>query len=113
MSISVYDIARVCHEANRAIQVATGDPSVSPEWDNAPDWQQESAIEGVVKAIQGYGPEGLHESWCDFKEADGWVYGDIKDAEAKTHPCLVPYAALPDEQKAKDAVFGAIVGALK
>ncbi|NKT05172.1 hypothetical protein GS485_11085 [Rhodococcus hoagii] len=106
------DIARVCHEANRAIQIVTGDPAVSPSWDDAPDWQRDSAIEGVEKALNGATPKQLHESWCEFKRADGWVYGDVKDEVAKTHPCLVPYWDLPEIQRKKDAVFGAIVAAL-
>jgi len=106
------DIARVCHEANRAIQIVAGDPLPSDHWDDAEHWQQASAIEGVMKAIDGEGPEQLHESWCDFKRADGWVFGETKDAVAKTHPCLVPYVDLPDDQKVKDHLFGAIVKVL-
>jgi len=46
------------------------------------------------------------------KEADGWVYGVIKDPAAKTHPCMVPFEQLPAEQRAKDLGFKAIVRAL-
>ncbi|MCF8784132.1 RyR domain-containing protein [Rhodococcus ruber] len=105
-------IARICHEANRAVQIETGDPAVSPQWNDAPEWQRASAIEGVEKAQAGATPEQLHESWCEFKRADGWVFGEVKDADAKTHPCLVPYSELPPEQRAKDALFQAIVHAL-
>ncbi|MFB9778834.1 RyR domain-containing protein [Rhodococcus baikonurensis] len=110
--MQIEHVARVCHEANRAIQIATGDSKVSPQWDDAPQWQRESAIEGVRKAIDGATHEELHESWCEFKRADGWVFGPEKDEAIKTHPCLVPYGELPAEQKSKDAVFSAIVGAL-
>ena len=106
------DIARVCHEANRALQVIQGDLVPSPHWEDAPDWQIASAIEGVARAIGGDGPEKLHESWCDFKRANGWVFGEVKDGDAKTHPCLVPYADLPYDQKVKDHVFAAIVTVL-
>jgi hypothetical protein len=109
--MTIEDIAHVCHEANRALQYQGGD-LVSLPWADAPAWQRDSAVEGVAKAIDGAGPEELHESWCAFKRADGWVYGPIKDADAKTHPCLVAYAELPERQKTKDHVFGAIVGAL-
>lgn len=54
-------------------------------------------------------PEDQHKSWCDAKISDGWKYGDVKDAEAKTHPCLVDYSELPAEQQAKDHLFTGIV----
>lgn len=62
------DIARVCHEANRALQVIQNDPAISLHWDEAPLWQRNSAVEGVEKAIAGATPEELHQSWCDFKK---------------------------------------------
>lgn len=104
-------IASVCHEANRAYCLTQGDTSQLP-WTDAPQWQRESAIVGVEKALEGAGPEELHESWTAQKVADGWVYGDVKDADKKTHPCLVPYDQLPAAQQRKDALFGAIVSAL-
>lgn len=104
-------IASVCHEANRAYCLTQGDTSQLP-WTDAPTWQRESAILGVQKAMEGATPEQLHESWTAQKVADGWAYGATKDADAKTHPCLVPYADLPAEQQRKDALFGAVVKAL-
>jgi uncharacterized protein YodC (DUF2158 family) len=47
------------------------------------------------------------------KIAEGWVYGETKDSEKKTHPCLVSYDELPEFQKKKDALFCAIVDSLK
>lgn len=110
--VDVEGIARVCHEANRAWQRVTGDPVPSPSWAAAPEWQRASAVEGVQAAIAGATPRGLHESWMRAKLADGWTFGAIKDAEVRTHPCLVPYDELPPEQRRKDDLFGAIVAAL-
>ena len=50
-------------------------------------------------------PEQTHQNWFLVKAEEGWVYGEVKDAEKKTHPCMVPYAALPESQKAKDDLF--------
>jgi hypothetical protein len=112
--LGIDSIARVCHAANRELQIIAEDPAVSPPWDEAPDWQRESARAGVRAMFDGTAttPEEQHETWCAQKVADGWTYGETKDANAKTHPCLVPYAELPPIQRAKDALFRAIVSAL-
>ena len=111
--LDIEKIARVCHEANRAWCAANGDHSQVP-WDDAPEWVLKSAIEGVRYALTNKaGAAGQHNAWCEAKRRDGWVFGSVKDATAKTHPCLVPYDDLPAEQRAKDALFGAIVNALR
>lgn len=106
-------IAMVCHEANRAYCESIGDYSQT-SWDDAPDWQRESAINGVRhRIINPLSPPSLsHENWLKEKEATGWKYGPVKDAEKKEHPCFVPYDELPEEQKKKDYLFCAIVDAL-
>jgi hypothetical protein len=106
-------VARVCHEANREYCAGIGDNS-QPAWKDAPQWQRESAVKGVefCRANPDAPPSANHDSWLDVKRADGWKYGAVKDPEKKEHPCFVPYDKLPEEQKAKDALFKAIVGAL-
>lgn len=106
-------IARVCHEANRAYCAALGDHS-QLAWEDAPEWQRASAIGGVgfIQENPDAPPSASHESWWAQKRADGWTYGPVKDADRKTHPCCVPYDELPVEQRAKDYIFGAIARAL-
>lgn len=104
--------ARAAHEANRAYCIAVGDPSQVP-WQEAPSNIQASALDGVLGVlVDGNGPRESHASWLRFKTADGWVHGAVKDAEAKTHPCMVPYDLLPPVQRAKDAIFIAVVRAV-
>jgi hypothetical protein len=55
----------------------------------------------------------MHGQWMALKEIEGWTYGPIKDEQLKTHPCMVPYADLPEHQKVKDHLFSAIVDTLK
>lgn len=102
--------ARAAHEANRAWCLAIGDTS-QQSWETAPAWQVDSAVKGVQGVMAGNGPEQSHESWLKEKEENGWVYGPVKDPEAKTHPCFVPYADLPPEQRAKDHIFVGVVRA--
>ncbi len=103
--------ARAAHEANRAYCLAIGDTS-QPAWDDAPDWQKESARKGVAGALAGNTPEQSHAEWLAEKERTGWAYGAVKDIAAKTHPCMVPYRSLPPEQRAKDALFLSVVRAV-
>lgn len=106
-------IARVCHEANRAYCIGLMDYS-QHIWENAPQWQRDSAVLGVEfhLAHPNSKPEDSHNSWLKVKEADGWKYGYYKDAEKKEHPCYVPYDQLPVAQQLKDKLFIAIVRAL-
>jgi len=106
-------IARVAHEVNRAYCQFLGDDS-QPSFEEAPGWQRDSAMLGVNLHADGeHGPEASHASWMAQKIADGWTYGQTKDPEAKTHPCLVPFDQLPREQQAKDYLFRAVVHALR
>lgn len=113
MSLSIEEIAKVCHEANRGYCKALGDDSQLP-WDEAPEWAKTSAINGVRFHLDNpnAGPSGSHENWLKEKEKEGWKYGKVKDPEKKEHPCYVPYDQLPKEQQAKDYIFTSIVKAL-
>lgn len=111
---SPLDVARVTHEANRVVQILTSDPAPSPAWAEASASQRESALDGVLNVLNNNaGPEQSHENWLRHKAKNGWVYGDVKDEVGKTHPCIVPYGELPPGQRSKDAVFHAIVDALR
>lgn len=102
-------IAKICHEINRVYCLSLGDNSQA-SWADAPQWQKDSAIAGVKLHKSGdYGPEVSHESWMQQKINDGWVYGENKNSEAKTHPCIVAFEDLPVEQQAKDFIFAAVV----
>jgi hypothetical protein len=103
--------ARAAHEANKLYCEAMGDKSQVP-WDEAPEWQRTSCMNGVDGALAGNTPEQSHESWLAEKKATGWSYGVEKDPVLKTHPCFVPYSQLPPEQRIKDAVFVSVVRAV-
>lgn len=112
-TITIAGIARVAHEVNRAYCQSQGDDS-QPPWDQAPQWQKDSAINGVRFHIENpnAGPEASHENWLKEKQAAGWTFGLTKDPVAKTHPCCVPFEKLPRSQQTKDWLFRAVVHAL-
>ena len=107
-------IAKVCHDANKSFCEANGDYS-QKSWEEAAQWQRDSAIKGVEFRRQNPSAphSAQHDAWMEDKLKDGWVFGETKDESAKTHPCLVPYDQLPLVQQKKDALFQAIVDALK
>lgn len=111
--MNIQDIARICHEANRAYCKVHGNHS-QVYWDKADEWQRRSAVVGVQFRLEN--PTGTtesqHSSWLESKQKEGWTYGPKYDAKAKTHPCMVPYKDLPTFQQAKDALFVGIVDAL-
>lgn len=106
----VEEIAHIAHEANRTYCFSLGDDS-QPSWDDAPEWQKQSAINGVQ--FHYVNPDAnasaSHENWYREKEADGWSYGPVKDPANKRHPCFVPYHELPIEQQIKDHIFRSVV----
>lgn len=110
--LSAADIARVCHEVNRGYCEALGEEQ--PSWENAPQWQKDSAMLGVKLHTSNpdAGAEASHESWLKQKVADGWEYGPVKVPSIKQHPCMVPFNQLPPAQQAKDYIFRAVVHAL-
>ena len=48
--------------------------------------------------------ENVHENWSIGRIADGWTYGETRDDDKKTTPCLVPYSELSDSEKEYDRV---------
>lgn len=107
-------IARVAHEANRALQIEQADPTIAvgPSWPLLDDETRASTIEGVEGVLDGNTPEQSHDQWVRFKIDNGWTLGPVKDLGKKEHPLLVPYDELPHSQQDKDHLFVAVVEAL-
>lgn len=106
-------IAQLAHLINIAYCFAIGEAAPSP-WDQLSEGSRASQIAGVefVIANPEAGPDAQHVSWMTAKQADGWVYGEAKDEDLKTHPALKPFSELPLETQVKDSLFSATVKAL-
>jgi hypothetical protein len=100
----VYDAARLAASAACA-------PIVPVVWDEREEPFKEQfckVIERQCGEHRSQSPEELHGSWMQAYLAMGWEYGEKYDREAKKHPDLVPYAALGQLERDKDAVFVAL-----
>ena len=107
-------MAKVCHEAIKAFCEGHG-YYFNKSWDEADEWQRDATIQSVKYRLENPGASlaSQHDAWTADKIAHGWRYGEIKDTNAGTHPGMVPYDQLPKIEKQKDALFIAIIEALR
>lgn len=100
----VYDAARLAAIAARAPIVP------EPFSEREEDFRKQffAVIERQCGPLRSSSPEELHGSWVQAYLANGWVYGEVRDVEKRTHPDLVPYAELGQLERDKDAVFVAL-----
>lgn len=63
----ITQIAKVAHEVNRGYCISIGDTS-QPKWKDCPEWQRESAINGVKAHLEAdLSPEESHRLWMEEK----------------------------------------------
>jgi len=108
--MNIEQIAKTCHQVNKTFCERNGDFS-QPNWEDAPQWQKDSAMNGVRFHLANPNgkPSDSHDNWMKEKLEDGWKYGEVKDPSKKEHPCMVPYEELPLDQQTKDYLFIAVV----
>jgi hypothetical protein len=113
ITIDVAQIAKVCHEANRAYAQTLGDKTLK-SWEECEQAQRDSILQGVLFRINNpdAGPSASHDSWMAAKVKDGWKYGPSLDREAKIHPAMVPFEKLPVAVQIKDNLFTGIVNSI-
>jgi len=46
--------------------------------------------------------KNTHENWAKNKTDEGWVYGKSLDDKKRTHPCLIEYENLSEQDKQYD-----------
>ena len=107
-------VARAAHEANRAYRRMIGQDE-GLAWDLADPSTQACVRDGVRAVFNDYvvTPAECHERWVERMHSSGWVFGPEKNTATKTHPCLVNWYDLPNEEKAKDELFLEVVGNLR
>ena len=103
-------IARIAHEINTSYCISHDDFSHF-SWRRTPQEIQDCVMDGVLFHLSNKNaiPGLSHENWLRKKRKQGWVYGKRKNIFRKTHPCMLPFNDLPEQQRAKDYIFRRIV----
>lgn len=109
---AIFLLAKICHDVNDVIRPFLGEKANGP-FESVSEEMRMSAVSGVTTLLSNpkMTPRDQHDAWMSHKLKSGWRYGEQKNDELKTHPCLLPYGELPPEQQLKDHVFQAIVRA--
>lgn len=55
-------------------------------------------LEDLIEQIA----ENVHDVWAKLRIDEGWTFGNERNDQEKTHPCLVPYNQLPEIEKNYD-----------
>lgn len=103
--------SRFVYEAARLAAIAADAPIIPESWDEREDdfkAQFRDVIDRQCGADRCTSAEQLHEEWVEAYRKMGWVCGPVRNREARTHPDMVPYAALGQLERDKDDVFVAL-----
>ena len=103
--------AEFVYNGARLAAIAAEAPIIPAQWADREDAfkaQFLDIIERQCGSQRSMSPEELHGSWVQAYLTMGWVYGKVYDRENRIHPDLIPYAALGQLERDKDAVFVAL-----
>lgn len=103
--------ARFVYEGARLAAISAKAPIVPDPWDEREEAFTTQFLEVIERQCgpqRSSSPEELHGSWMQAYVEMDWVYGDVYDREARTHPDMVPYAQLGQLERDKDGVFVAL-----
>jgi ryanodine receptor 2 len=70
----------------------------TPQPIDTSDVELPAELEQLVEQMS----ENVHDVWAETRIRQGWTYGTERNDALKTHPCLVPYEELPEEEKEYD-----------
>lgn len=59
-------------------------------------------IPAALETLSDLLARNTHEVWAQERMSQGWTYGPVRDDACKTHPDLIPYEELTEEEKAYD-----------
>lgn len=78
-----------------------GDFRYNPQPIRVDDIPLDGSLAELTEAIA----ENAHDIWARQRMDEGWTYGAERNDALRTHPDLVPYAALPEREKEYDRIM--------
>ena len=100
--IPVSDFLNAWKEShNYMIQVFQSAEEYEPHPINVDSIPLDEDLEEVLEAIA----ENSHDIWAEKMMKEGWSYGKVRDEVLKHDPSLLPYTALPEDEKEYDRLL--------
>lgn len=100
--VSISDFLNAWKEShNYMIQVFQSADEYEPHPINVDSIPLDEDLEELIEAIA----ENAHDIWAEKMMKDGWTYGNERDELKKQDPCILPYTALPDDEKEYDRLM--------
>lgn len=111
MNFKEYDIlvkiAQECHRLNNELMLTNGEIQNAADWSELDSHTKFMNLKSVKKILDNpdITAKDIHDEWMKNKMLDGWTYGEVKDANLKTHPLIIDFELLNDVDKMKDQIF--------
>ena len=100
--VPIHDFLNAWKEShNYMIQVFQAADEYEPHPINVDSIPLDEDLEELIEAIA----ENAHDIWAEKMMKDGWTYGKERDELKKQDPCILPYTALPDDEKEYDRLM--------
>ena len=109
-------IAELIYEVTRLEAMWSQRSIIPEEWERRDTAFRKQFVDVVARYLvmeKLPTPEEAHDSWMESYFRMGWKYGEKRDPILKTHPDIVPYWDLPQDERDKDAIFLASVWLVK
>lgn len=103
-------IARIAHEAIRALCLESGYPVAEP-WDNASPEERAVTLSDVNYHLNNplVGDAARHNDWLAAMRKDKWKFGQQYSLEDKTDPAMIPYNLVDPAKRNQDRLLRYVV----
>lgn len=72
--------------------------SYLPQPKDTSDVELPEELNGLIEEMA----KNVHEVWAYGRMQQGWSYGEERNDKLKTHPCLIPYEELSEQEREYD-----------